>query len=280
MSAATATTGTAVALTTDRRDRVRAASPEWLIIAGRETHALWTGGRLPLLLIILSTLLGGLAYLLATSEDINLIPPKELPYIALKNVVIPGGIFIALIAGADSISGDRERGTLEAQLLTPISRRALVIGKTVAVLSAWPVVWLVSLPFLLILSPGSETTRLTFVWGMGLGTLLVVGFAALGVWISARSASNRTSLSAALGAFLVFFVPTFFPQRGSTAQLVKQLNPMESVWHLLAKLIVNNNVFADVSEFIWAPVLFGTLVPLWLWWRVAPRLSLTGGVVE
>jgi len=47
------------------------------------------------------------------------------------------GSLLALLAAADAISGERERGTLETLLLAPISRRSLVIGKGVAALTLW-----------------------------------------------------------------------------------------------------------------------------------------------
>ena len=54
------------------------------------------------------------------------------------------GVFIGLIIGADGISGERERGTLEVLLLTPTSRRQLMIGKLLAALTPWPAAFLIS----------------------------------------------------------------------------------------------------------------------------------------
>ena len=47
------------------------------------------------------------------------------------------GTVAALVVSADSISGERERGTLEALLVTPVSRNDIIIGKLVAATSIW-----------------------------------------------------------------------------------------------------------------------------------------------
>src|SRR3972149_12274181 len=112
-------------LANDRRDeRSRSALPGWWLVFRRELVELWLGGRALTLLSLFSILLGITGFLIATNAELELIPPKEVASLMLQPS-ISFGLFIGLIIGADSLSGERERATLEALLLTPTSRRQI-----------------------------------------------------------------------------------------------------------------------------------------------------------
>ena len=87
--------------------------PVWWLMFIRELADLWIGGKALYLIIAYSLLLGFQSYAQVKTSETSFIPPKEMVFAALQVVVYMGGI-IALIIGADSISGERERGTLEA----------------------------------------------------------------------------------------------------------------------------------------------------------------------
>src|SRR3990172_11169545 len=94
--------------------------PTWWLVFTRELTDLWVGGRALYLILIYSIVLGIIAYVLASNSELSLIPPKEMVFETLKDVIAIAAI-ISLIIGADAISGERERATLEALLLTPTS---------------------------------------------------------------------------------------------------------------------------------------------------------------
>ena len=47
----------------------------------------------------------------------------------MLQVAVAVGSLLTLVVAADGVSGERERGTLESLLLTPVSRRGLLLGK-------------------------------------------------------------------------------------------------------------------------------------------------------
>src|SRR5439155_7226639 len=75
------------------------------------------------------------------------------------------GMFICLVIAGDSLSGERERGTLEALLLTPASRRQIVLGKFLAALSPWPVALAIGVPYWVVLSKGDPVLAQALLWG-------------------------------------------------------------------------------------------------------------------
>ena len=90
----------------------------WAVVAGQELRDLWLGGRGLLLLLGFSVLVSAITYLGATSEGINFLEKRETVNLTLQ-VAVAFGALVALLAAADAISGERERGTLESLLLTP-----------------------------------------------------------------------------------------------------------------------------------------------------------------
>src|SRR5437870_516163 len=117
----------------------------WAVVTGQELRDLWLGGRGLILSLAFSVLLSVLAYLVATNQALNFLEQRESVNLTLQ-VAIAVGALLALLAAADTVSGERERGTLEALLLTPVSRRQLTGGKIVVDGHPWTqdVAWLTS----------------------------------------------------------------------------------------------------------------------------------------
>src|SRR5258706_5019644 len=100
----------------------------WAVVTGHELRDLWLGGRGLFLTLAFSGLLSVLSYLVATNQALNFLEQREAVNLTLQ-VAIAVGAILALLAGADAISGERERGSLESLLLTPVSRLELTGGK-------------------------------------------------------------------------------------------------------------------------------------------------------
>ena len=92
-----------------------------VIVVRQELRDLWLGGRGLLLGLAFSVLLSAMTYLAATNEELNFLEQREAVNLTLQ-VAVGVGALLALLGAADAISGDRERGTLESLLLTPMPR--------------------------------------------------------------------------------------------------------------------------------------------------------------
>lgn len=260
---------------TDGASRPRAA---WWLICQRELTDLWIGGRAIVLVILFSLLLAVMAFLLATNEEMSLMPPREMLFLTMQTT-IGIGLFIGLLIGADSISGERERASLEALLLAPVSRRQIIAGKFLAAVSPWPAALVVSAIFLAVLSPSGELFLQVLLLGGVLGTLLVIGYTAFAMLVSLWSSSNRTSLFVSLVVYLLFVIPTQFPgtaQTGFMGRLVKRINPIESVNQFLEKVIVNNRTFEEMWNWLAAPVILPLLTGALLFGFARSGLTLEG----
>ena len=255
------------------------ALPTWWLVFTRELADLWIGGKALILTLIYSLVLGIMVYVLASSEELSLIPPKELAYEMLKNAMAVS-LFICLIIGADSLSGERERATFESLLLTPTSRGQIIAGKFLAGLSFWPAAFVIAIPYLQVLAQGDEILGPTILWGGLLGSVLALAYTGLGMLASFWSNTNKTSYFVSLGLYVLFLVPAQLPgkaQTGAAGQFLQWVNPLAATNHFLSKHLVNYEPLSLYWPWLESPVVFAVLVLGLLFLYAGPGLRLEAG---
>jgi ABC-type transport system involved in multi-copper enzyme maturation permease subunit len=247
----------------DRRFEASAsAMPMWRVVLKSELTELWSGGRALNLLIMFSLLVSVTGYLLATNNELKLSPLRQLMFVMLQTN-ITFGLFIGLIIGAESISGERERATLEAILLTPISRRQIIMGKFLAAISPWPAAYIFSIPYMIALAQGDAILGQALFWGAIAGTLLATAFTGFGILISMYSSSNRTSLFVSLLFYFISLFATQLPgqtQAGSIGAFLQVANPIEASRQFLLRTLMNGKPFAEVGHFLIAPIVLVIII--------------------
>ena len=164
----------------DHRMETSRAAPAWWLVCTKELTELWIGGKALYLILLFCLLVGGTSLLQAVVSEQDLIPPKEMVLFVLWNSIV-FGLLIGLLLGANSLSGERERATLESLLLTPASRRQLVVGKFLAAFSPWLAALAITVLYLAVLSQGDEVLGPALFWGSVLGSLLAAAFTGLGI---------------------------------------------------------------------------------------------------
>ena len=258
--------------------RRRSAPPVWWLVFKREFVDLWTGGRVLVLLILFALVMSVTSVLRQLESELDLIPAKEMVFLTLLSA-ISFGLFIGLVIGADSISGERERATLEPLLLAPARRRQIVFGKFLAAMSPWPVTLLLAFPYMYVLSQGDDSLLSAVQLGLLVGGLLAVAFTGFGMIVSIWATSNKLSLFVCLTIYLVLLIPTQFPgnaQKGDLGYLVQELNPLQASSEFLEKVLVNNRTVAEKMPYLMAAILAAFLVLGTLFLFAAPRVRLEG----
>lgn len=238
-----------------------ATPPIWRVVFWRELADLWIGGKALWLILVYSLLLGIWSYVLASNSELSLIPPKEMVFEMLK-VYLGVSLFVALIVGADSIAGERERATLESLLLTPTSRRQLVAGKFLAAISPWPVALAMTIPYWHVLAQGDEVFGQAILWGAIVAVILTPALAAIGMLVSLWVKSNRTSMFLSLGLYLFLLLPSQLPgkaQTGAIGSLLQFINPLAAANHFPEKILVNNRTLEEMWPWLVSPVVLAVL---------------------
>jgi ABC-2 type transport system permease protein len=229
----------------------QAAGPAWLVVAERELRDIWLGGRGLSLILAYTTLLSVTSYLVAANQALNFLEQRESVALTLQ-VAVAVGALLVLVAAADTVSGERERGTLETLLLTPAPRRALLLGKGVAALSLWVVAFAVSIPYAWYMGRGVGVATVSLASGLVVGSLLAVFLAGMGLLISTFSPSNRLSLSVSLFILLALFAPTQMPTALRTVwagELLARVDPFSAGMQYVSALVINGH--SPVREAPW-----------------------------
>jgi ABC-2 type transport system permease protein len=222
------------------------STPAWIVVTAQELRDLWLGGRGLVLSFAFSLLLSVIAYLVATNRALNFLEQRESVNLTLQ-VAIAVGALLALLTAADTVSGERERGTLESLLLTPVSRFEITLGKLLAALSLWLAAFLIAMPYLWFLGRGVGVFGDSVATGFVVGTLLAIFLASFGVLISVFSASNRVSLSLSLLVLLALFVPTQLPsnaKQGWAGELLLRLG----------KIVTNGHAWSQDVSWLVSPL--------------------------
>ncbi|MFI6674099.1 ABC transporter permease [Kribbella sp. NPDC050470] len=251
----------------------------WTVIAERESRDLWVGGRGPVLVFGYSVLLSAMTYLAATNQAMNFLEQREAVNLTVQ-VGLAVGVLLTVVVSADAISGERERGTFETLLLTPVSRRAIVVGKLAAASTMWLSCLVITLPYLWVLGRGVAGAGPAAVLALTVGSLVAVGLGGIGLLISAITNSNKTSLACGLLLLLVLFAPTQLPALPKTGigEAITRANPIGSALHYISQILVSRRGWTHDLSYLAAPVVVA-LVAATVLILAGPRLArLTAGL--
>lgn len=254
----------------------RGTSRGWAVVASRELRDIWWSGRGPIIVLVFSLLLSVLTYLAASNNELNILDQRDTVRLVVQ-ITVGIGIAVSLLFSADAISGERERETLESLLLTPVSRRQLCLGKLLAAASVWPVLLLVSLPYIWALKGGAALFTNAVLGELLVGSLLTVGFTSLGMVVSLLSNSNRLSLAASFFVFVALVAPTQLPLSGWVGDILTRFDPATAGSTFIERVISKQHGWAGESELLIAPVA-AAIVALGIALYMAGRLRLRGGL--
>jgi ABC-2 type transport system permease protein len=226
-----------------------------------------------------SVMLSVTSYLVASNKALNFLEQREAVSLTVQ-VAVSISALLVLIASADAVTSERERGTLETLLLTPAPRWALIAGKGVAALSLWVGSYVVAIPYLFYLAQGTSVLAKALVTGFAIGFVLAVCLSGLGLMISAVSSSNRIALSISLFLLLAIFIPTQLPtsaQNGWFGDALLRVDPITAGLRYINQLVVQNHAPRDDIGWVVGPcvmaVVFATLAI-----RLGSRLRLRPGL--
>jgi ABC-2 type transport system permease protein len=241
--------------------RPREGQSGWLVIAEQECRDLWTSGRGLILLFGFSVLLSAVTYLTSTNLALNFLEQRESVNLVLQFAVAVG-VLATLVVSADGISGERERGTLETLLVTPVSRRSIITGKLIAALTLWFATFGISIPYLWVLGREVGILGAALALGFCVGTLLAIGLGSIGLLISAASNSNKTSIVASIFLLLILFAPTQLPSglpQGGFFEVLLRANPVASGLTYISSLLVEGHGWTQDLSYLITPLLTAML---------------------
>jgi len=252
----------------------------WLVVAEQECRDLWTSGRGLILLLLFSILLSAVTYLTSTNQALNFLEQRESVSLVLQ-LAVAVGVLVTLVVSADGISGERERGTLESLLVTPVSRRAIIAGKLIAALTMWFATFIVTIPYVWVLARGVGILGQALALGLFVGTLVAVGLGSVGLLISGVCNSNKTSIAVSLFLLLILFAPTQLPSglpQGWFFEVLLRANPVASALAYISSMLVEGHSWTEDLSYLMTPLLTALIAGGALVFAGPRLLRLTPGV--
>jgi ABC-2 type transport system permease protein len=219
-----------------------------------------------------------MAYIYSVNIELGLVPAPEAVYDLLRNTMAVS-TFMSLIIGADSLSGERDRATLESLLLTPVDRRQILFGKLLAGISIWPAAFIVAVPYLYLLTQGSRIIGEALLWGAISGTVLVLGYTGMGMLISFWSNSNRVSYFVSLGTYAVLLIPAELPGDAveTLGRFLQWIDPVAAVSYFLSEHLINYRPWSEFWTWLVSSVLLAVLSVVLLLGFTGSALRLEAG---
>lgn len=233
------------------------SSRTWRVITRQEIADLWLSSKGLSVLLGFTLLLAVLSYLASADAGINLLDARESVGVVVQTS-IGLGTLAALVVSADAISGERERGTLEALLVTPVARSSIVIGKLLAATTMWFVSLLIALPFVAVMAQGPGIALDAVSVLIVAGTLVAAALTALGLAVSAVAMSNRVSLAASVGGLLLLAAPSQLPAikaNGALGSVFIKANPVSAGLQMASNVLVKQESWGDQWIYLVSPTI-------------------------
>lgn len=168
--------------------------------------------------------------LLLTGERLSLSDQSEVLY-TVTSLALVLGLLVAGMLDTGSVAGERGWATLESMLLRPTKRGALLLGKVWVVMAAWPLIFIISAPYILVAGFGTSVPWAALIYTFVLGNLCVAGFAALIVGISALSRSGRGVKLSSSAILIAMAAPTLLGVASQESWFGKAYNALSPVAH-------------------------------------------------
>jgi hypothetical protein len=190
--------------------------------------------------------------LLLTGTKPSLLEQSEGLYV-VTSLAIGLGLLVAGILAADSVAHEKQRATLRGELL---------LGKVWGVIAAWLLIFVISVPYILVVGFGTSVSWAALTYTLVLGSLCVAGFATLVVGISALSRSGHGVTLASVAIFIAMTAPTLLGpalEKSWFGALYNALSPFAQVRLALESVTVDGENLPAQLPHIGALAAFATI---------------------
>ena len=159
-------------------------------------------------LVIASLLFSFTSYLLLTNKELSLLDQTELLWL-LGKIIIGVAFLIVSIDASSIITTEFEKETAESLFLSPMSLKDFLVGKFLASLTLWAMVYVIAIPYIIVASSGSNLVWPFLAYVLLLGTLGIAGLILVIFSISLLFRTIKNTLTTSLIILLAFSIPVF-----------------------------------------------------------------------
>jgi len=203
------------------------------------------------------------SYLLLTDKELSLLDQGEMLF-TFSEVIIVLGLLMSGINSSSSISTEIEAGTFECLLLTPLKHIQIAIQKMLSTLTFWIMLYLVSIPYLMVLSNGTNLAIPAILYVGLFGTVLSASISLISIALSWILKNSKNSIMVTIMIILLLCAPSLFfgtsLKRTDFGVVLENINPFSHAINSLDSVLVDNQqTFYEQLAHVW-PILVFALV--------------------
>jgi len=203
------------------------------------------------------------SYLLLTDKELSLLDQGEMLF-TFSEVIIVLGLLMSGINSSSSISTEIEAGTFECLLLTPLKHIQIAIQKMLSTLTIWIMLYLVSIPYLIVLSNGTNLAVPAILYVGLFGTVLSASISLISIALSWILKNSKNSIMVTIMIILLLCAPSLFfgtsLKRTDFGVVLENINPFSHAINSLDSVLVDNQqTFYEQLAHVW-PILVFALV--------------------
>jgi ABC-2 type transport system permease protein len=220
----------------------------------------WKGG---IWIVAASLIFSLVTYLLLTDKELSLLDQGEMLF-TLAEVILSLGIIMSVITASSSISNEIESGTFESLLLTPITSWQLAFQKLLMVITIWIILYIVSIPYLLVVASGTNLGISAILYVGLYGLLLIMALSAVSVAISGKFRSSKNSIMAMIMIVLILLSPSIFfassLKKTDFGLTLENINPVSHALNSLDSVLVDNeqSLIQQIGH-VWPIIVFAVI---------------------
>ncbi len=186
--------------------------------------------------------LSAFGLLLVGNTELSLLDNAQAVYM-MAGIILALAALIAVVRGSDAFAGERDRQTLEALLVTPVSGNELAAGKLAALMISWLFLYLLAVPYIWAVGSSGQNLLPALLYLFVTGTILIVIFGSLVLGLSARVRSFKGAMSSGLILFLFAAAPVALGpslRQSSVGLILDWLNPFAIAMNMLDAVIIDS----------------------------------------
>jgi len=165
------------------------------------------------------------------------------------------------INSSSSISTEIEGGTFECLLLTPIKHIQIAIQKMLSTVTIWIMLYLVSIPYLIVLANGTNLAFPAILYVGLYGTVLSIAISMISIALSWILKNSKNSIMVTIMIILLLCAPSLFfgtsLRRTDFGIMLENINPFSHAINSLDSVLVDNQqAFYEQLPHVWPILVF------------------------
>lgn len=197
----------------------------------------------------------------------------------MNKLIVVLALLITIVLASVSFSNEREQGTIESLLMTPVPEIQLTYGKLTGVLLMGISVFVVSIPYIVTFSYGTGLVMRAILFILIIGSMIAFSYASIAVSLSIHLGSSKNAIITSIAFFILTGLPSLLStsiKKAGFGAVVEKISPLANTFNLMKAVFIEKQSFAGMLKFIVPLLLFSILSSLFLIYGTK-RIAFKGG---